>query len=241
MSLLAPDILTPSARLRRPQGPRRAGRLSSGPSEIKWDPPSRRRTARRARPALEPGSSCRRESGVSSSCSRARPARGGCTVERVTRPILSTGSAPFRVLRTSAQLRSFFAAADGAQTCRRSKPVTCGRAGGAVRAVGRTAPAIRHCCADSGIISRQDLSTGEGVGSLSSSLRFLPTSAGARTVPELLHLRAQARPDRERFDEIVSFAELEHAIDRPVTHLLVGDVQALGFAIAAHLPPTSAC
>ena len=40
---------------------------------------------------------------------------------------------------------------------------------------------------------------------------------------------------RERFDEIVSFAELEHAIDRPVRTYSSGMYMRLGFAIAAHL------
>ena len=40
---------------------------------------------------------------------------------------------------------------------------------------------------------------------------------------------------RERFDEIVSFAELEHAIDRPVRTYSSGMYMRLGFAIAAFL------
>ena len=40
---------------------------------------------------------------------------------------------------------------------------------------------------------------------------------------------------RERFDEIVAFAELEHAIDRPVRTYSSGMYMRLGFAIAAHL------
>ena len=40
---------------------------------------------------------------------------------------------------------------------------------------------------------------------------------------------------RERFDEIVSFAELERAIDRPVRTYSSGMYMRLGFAIAAHL------
>ena len=40
---------------------------------------------------------------------------------------------------------------------------------------------------------------------------------------------------RERFDEIVSFAELEQAIDRPVRTYSSGMYMRLGFAIAAHL------
>ena len=39
----------------------------------------------------------------------------------------------------------------------------------------------------------------------------------------------------ERFDEIVAFAELEHAIDRPVRTYSSGMYMRLGFAIAAHL------
>jgi ABC-type polysaccharide/polyol phosphate transport system ATPase subunit len=40
---------------------------------------------------------------------------------------------------------------------------------------------------------------------------------------------------RERFDEIVAFAELEHAIDRPVRTYSSGMYMRLGFAIAASL------
>jgi ABC-type polysaccharide/polyol phosphate transport system ATPase subunit len=40
---------------------------------------------------------------------------------------------------------------------------------------------------------------------------------------------------RERFDEIVAFAELERAIDRPVRTYSSGMYMRLGFAIAAHL------
>ena len=40
---------------------------------------------------------------------------------------------------------------------------------------------------------------------------------------------------RERFDEIVAFAEVEHAIDRPVRTYSSGMVMRLGFAIAAFL------
>jgi ABC-type polysaccharide/polyol phosphate transport system ATPase subunit len=40
---------------------------------------------------------------------------------------------------------------------------------------------------------------------------------------------------RERFDEIVTFAELEHAIDRPVRTYSSGMTMRLGFAIAAFL------
>jgi ABC-type polysaccharide/polyol phosphate transport system ATPase subunit len=40
---------------------------------------------------------------------------------------------------------------------------------------------------------------------------------------------------RERFDEIVGFAELEHAIDRPVRTYSSGMTMRLGFAIAAFL------
>src|SRR5688572_24792335 len=40
---------------------------------------------------------------------------------------------------------------------------------------------------------------------------------------------------RERFDEIVAFAELEHAIDRPVRTYSSGMTMRLGFAISAFL------
>ncbi|HZO48576.1 MAG TPA: ABC transporter ATP-binding protein [Gaiellaceae bacterium] len=43
------------------------------------------------------------------------------------------------------------------------------------------------------------------------------------------------RAIRERFDEIVAFAELEHAIDRPVRTYSSGMYMRLGFAIAAFL------
>jgi ABC-type polysaccharide/polyol phosphate transport system ATPase subunit len=43
------------------------------------------------------------------------------------------------------------------------------------------------------------------------------------------------RQIEERFDEIVAFAELEHAIDRPVRTYSSGMYMRLGFAIAAHL------
>ena len=43
------------------------------------------------------------------------------------------------------------------------------------------------------------------------------------------------REIRERFDEIVAFAELEHAIDRPVRTYSSGMYMRLGFAIAAYL------
>jgi ABC-type polysaccharide/polyol phosphate transport system ATPase subunit len=43
------------------------------------------------------------------------------------------------------------------------------------------------------------------------------------------------RQIRERFDEIVAFAELEHAIDRPVRTYSSGMYMRLGFAIAAFL------
>ena len=43
------------------------------------------------------------------------------------------------------------------------------------------------------------------------------------------------RAIRERFDEIVAFAELEHAIDRPVRTYSSGMTMRLGFAIAAFL------
>jgi ABC-type polysaccharide/polyol phosphate transport system ATPase subunit len=45
----------------------------------------------------------------------------------------------------------------------------------------------------------------------------------------------QRRQLRERFDEIVAFAELEHAIDRPVRTYSSGMTMRLGFAIAAFL------
>ena len=42
---------------------------------------------------------------------------------------------------------------------------------------------------------------------------------------------------RRRYDEIVAFAELEHAIDRPVRTYSTGMAMRLGFAIASHLEP----
>src|SRR4249920_387734 len=86
-----------------------------------------------------------------------------------------------------------------------------------------------------------------------------PTSGRVRTegrIGSLLELGAGFHPDftgrenvflngaiqglrraeiRERFDEIVAFAELEHAIDRPVRTYSSGMTMRLGFAIAAFL------
>ena len=86
-----------------------------------------------------------------------------------------------------------------------------------------------------------------------------PTSGQVRTegrIGSLLELGAGFHPDftgrenvflngaiqglrradiRERFDEIVGFAELEHAIDRPVRTYSSGMTMRLGFAIAAFL------
>jgi ABC-type polysaccharide/polyol phosphate transport system ATPase subunit len=86
-----------------------------------------------------------------------------------------------------------------------------------------------------------------------------PTSGRVRTegrIGSLLELGAGFHPDftgrenvflngaiqglrraeiRERFDEIVAFAELEHAVDRPVRTYSSGMTMRLGFAIAAFL------
>jgi ABC-2 type transport system ATP-binding protein len=51
----------------------------------------------------------------------------------------------------------------------------------------------------------------------------------------LLNLRRRQVADR--FDEIVAFAELEHAVDRPVKFYSTGMMTRLGFAVASHLDP----
>lgn len=50
-------------------------------------------------------------------------------------------------------------------------------------------------------------------------------------------LGMKKREIEQRFDEIVSFAELEHFLETPVKHYSSGMYMRLGFAIAAHLNP----
>ena len=61
----------------------------------------------------------------------------------------------------------------------------------------------------------------------SSAPASTPTSPAARTSTSTARSTgSSARTIRERFDEIVAFAELEHFIDLPGAHVLVGDVHA---------------
>ena len=65
---------------------------------------------------------------------------------------------------------------------------------------------------------------------------FHPDFTGRENVELNGALQGLARARiRERFDEIVAFAELEHAIDRPVRTYSTGMTMRLGFAIAAFL------
>jgi homopolymeric O-antigen transport system ATP-binding protein len=81
------------------------------------------------------------------------------------------------------------------------------------------------------------LDTGGRVGSLLElGAGFHPDFTGRENVElnGMLQGLTRARV-RERFDEIVGFAELEHAIDRPVRTYSSGMTMRLGFAIAAFL------
>ena len=105
---------------------------------------------------------------------------------------------------------------------------------------GGTAPASRRCCGSSpGSSSRPRVGSRRAGGSArcsSSAPGSIRTSPGART--SFLNGSIQGLPRRlirERFDEIVAFAELEHAIDRPVRTYSSGMYMRLGFAIAAFL------
>ena len=65
---------------------------------------------------------------------------------------------------------------------------------------------------------------------------FHPDFSGRENVHLNGAIQGLRRQDiRERFDEIVAFAELEHAIDRPVRTYSSGMTMRLGFAIAAFL------
>jgi ABC-type polysaccharide/polyol phosphate transport system ATPase subunit len=65
---------------------------------------------------------------------------------------------------------------------------------------------------------------------------FHPDFSGRENVYLNGAIQGLRRQDlRERFDEIVAFAELEHAIDRPVRTYSSGMTMRLGFAIAAFL------
>ena len=89
-----------------------------------------------------------------------------------------------------------------------------------------------------GIISPRPAGCGRRAGSAR-------CSSSASGVPPRLHgtrerfngaIYGLRRADiRQRFDEIVAFAELEHAIDRPVRTYSSGMTVRLGFAIAAFL------
>ena len=81
------------------------------------------------------------------------------------------------------------------------------------------------------------VSTGGRVGSLLElGAGFHPDFTGRENVELNGMLQGLTRARiRERFDEIVAFAELEHAIDRPVRTYSSGMTMRLGFAIAAFL------
>jgi ABC-type polysaccharide/polyol phosphate transport system ATPase subunit len=81
------------------------------------------------------------------------------------------------------------------------------------------------------------IATGGRVGSLLElGAGFHPDFTGRENVELNGALQGLSRARlRERFDEIVAFAELEHAIDRPVRTYSSGMTMRLGFAIAAFL------
>jgi ABC-type polysaccharide/polyol phosphate transport system ATPase subunit len=81
------------------------------------------------------------------------------------------------------------------------------------------------------------VATGGRVGSLLElGAGFHPDFTGRENVELNGALQGLSRARiRERFDEIVAFAELEHAIDRPVRTYSSGMTMRLGFAIAAFL------
>ncbi len=85
--------------------------------------------------------------------------------------------------------------------------------------------------------TRGRVSTGGRVGSLLElGAGFHPDFTGRENVELNGMLQGLTRARiRERFDEIVAFAELEHAIDRPVRTYSSGMTMRLGFAIAAFL------
>ena len=90
-----------------------------------------------------------------------------------------------------------------------------------------------------GIISPTEgrVATGGRVGSLLElGAGFHPDFTGRENVELNGMLQGLTRARiRERFDEIVAFAEIEHAIDRPVRTYSSGMTMRLGFAIAAFL------
>src|SRR5262245_14948715 len=81
------------------------------------------------------------------------------------------------------------------------------------------------------------VSAGGRVGSLLElGAGFHPDFTGRENVELNGMLQGLSRAKiRERFDEIVAFAELEHAIDRPVRTYSSGMTMRLGFAIAAFI------
>ena len=85
--------------------------------------------------------------------------------------------------------------------------------------------------------TRGRVSAGGRVGSLLElGAGFHPDFTGRENVELNGMLQGLTRARiRERFDEIVAFAELEHAIDRPVRTYSSGMTMRLGFAIAAFL------
>jgi lipopolysaccharide transport system ATP-binding protein len=85
--------------------------------------------------------------------------------------------------------------------------------------------------------TRGRVATGGRVGSLLElGAGFHPDFTGRENVELNGMLQGLTRARiRERFDEIVAFAELEHAIDRPVRTYSSGMTMRLGFAIAAFL------
>ncbi|MGL6280097.1 MAG: ABC transporter ATP-binding protein, partial [Gaiella sp.] len=89
-------------------------------------------------------------------------------------------------------------------------------------------------------IIRPTAGTAEAGGRVGSLLElgagFHPDFTGRENVELNGALQGLSRATlRERFDEIVAFAELEHAIDRPVRTYSSGMTMRLGFAIAAFL------
>jgi ABC-type polysaccharide/polyol phosphate transport system ATPase subunit len=86
-------------------------------------------------------------------------------------------------------------------------------------------PTAGRVCADGRIGSLLELGAG-----------FHPDFSGRENVYLNGAIQGLRRDEiRTRFDEIVAFAELEHAIDRPVRTYSSGMTMRLGFAIAAFL------
>ena len=247
------------ARARHPRPPRRAGgarrrgrrrlpgRLRRRPSR---DPlGSRRRGGREgagAGPPLRPDRAAERRSRLRARARRARPACGGCTVCRVkTGQIRVEGvSRRFRVRANEARsLKELFVlggrteASDVLALQDVSLAVEPGEAVGLVGRNGSGKSTLLRLVA--GIIKPTEgrVAVGGRIGSLLElGAGFHPDFSGRENVflnGAIYGLRrAQIR---ERFDEIVAFAELEQAIDRPVRTYSSGMYMRLGFAIAAHL------